>query len=331
LLPYAIDGQFPDLWLGANRGADPTSWRWVTGEPFAFTAWSAGAPQGDGDCLEVIGQPSGGANYGRWNDELVYAWGGGQYSILEWDVGVATESDCNANGIPDSCEIASGSVGDCDNDGIPNSCEIAAGAPDCNNNGIPDACDIASGLSRDVDEDGKPDECEFDCNRNGLPDDYDIATSASADCNRNGIPDECEDGSMSAAGHRRDLGADGLPPEMMLSKQFGAGRVTVRRALDGEELLALDGKTYALNARDCVIADDSGAVGIGGVMGGAHTGVGDDQRPAHASAGALVAQEAHHAGVDIDLGQVEDAGHGGGCQRLRVAKVCSGRTCPPTC
>jgi hypothetical protein len=199
LLPYAIDGQFPDLWLGANRGADPTSWRWVTGEPFAFTAWSAGAPQGDGDCLEVIGQPSGGANYGRWNDELVYAWGGGQYSILEWDVGVATESDCNANGIPDSCEIASGSVGDCDNDGIPNSCEIAAGAPDCNNNGIPDACDIASGLSLDVDHDGKPDECEFDCNHNGLPDDYDIATSFSADCNHNGIPDECEDGSVSAA------------------------------------------------------------------------------------------------------------------------------------
>ena len=53
------------------------------------------------------------------------------------------------------------------------------------------------------------------------------------------------------------------------------GNITVRRATNGEEFLALDGKTYALNARDCVIADDSGAVGIGGVMGGEHTGVSD--------------------------------------------------------
>ena len=53
------------------------------------------------------------------------------------------------------------------------------------------------------------------------------------------------------------------------------GNITVRRAKDGEELLALDRKNYALNTRDCVIADDSGAVGIGGVMGGEHTGVSD--------------------------------------------------------
>jgi hypothetical protein len=107
--------------------------------------------------------------------------------------------DCNHNGIPDSCELAAGTVHDCNGDGVLDECEIAAGAPDCNSNGIPDACDIASGLSRDADHDGNPDECELDCNHNGLPDDYDIATAFSADCNHNGIPDECEDGSVSAA------------------------------------------------------------------------------------------------------------------------------------
>ena len=53
------------------------------------------------------------------------------------------------------------------------------------------------------------------------------------------------------------------------------GNITVRRARDGEKLLALDGKTYHLSPHDCVIADDSGTIGIGGVMGGEHTGVTD--------------------------------------------------------
>src|SRR2546423_154990 len=51
------------------------------------------------------------------------------------------------------------------------------------------------------------------------------------------------------------------------------GDIDVRLARDGEEFLALDGKTYALKREMCVVADQERAVGIGGVMGGEETGV----------------------------------------------------------
>jgi phenylalanyl-tRNA synthetase beta chain len=51
------------------------------------------------------------------------------------------------------------------------------------------------------------------------------------------------------------------------------GGIIVRPANEGEEFLALDGRTYELNPRNLVIADQERAVGIGGVMGGEETGV----------------------------------------------------------
>ena len=50
------------------------------------------------------------------------------------------------------------------------------------------------------------------------------------------------------------------------------GNVQARLAKDGEQVLALDGKTYTLDAEMCVIADDAAARGIAGVMGGEDTG-----------------------------------------------------------
>jgi phenylalanyl-tRNA synthetase beta chain len=50
------------------------------------------------------------------------------------------------------------------------------------------------------------------------------------------------------------------------------GTIHARFARRGETLAALDGKTYALDADMTVIADDSGAVGIGGIIGGEPTG-----------------------------------------------------------
>jgi phenylalanyl-tRNA synthetase beta chain len=50
------------------------------------------------------------------------------------------------------------------------------------------------------------------------------------------------------------------------------GNLTVRRAEDGETLLALDGREYKLNPDICVIADDNGVESIAGVMGGEHSG-----------------------------------------------------------
>ncbi len=69
----------------------------------------------------------------------------------------APEIDCNANGIPDACDLA---------------------VADCNENGAPDDCDILSGHSDDLDDNGIPDECVCthfadcaDLDGNGIRDD----------------------------------------------------------------------------------------------------------------------------------------------------------------
>ena len=51
------------------------------------------------------------------------------------------------------------------------------------------------------------------------------------------------------------------------------GPVVARLGKKGERLEALDGRTYAITEDMCVIADDSGAIGLGGVMGGQSTAV----------------------------------------------------------
>ncbi|MER8548480.1 phenylalanine--tRNA ligase subunit beta [Mesorhizobium sp. M0684] len=57
---------------------------------------------------------------------------------------------------------------------------------------------------------------------------------------------------------------------------FDAGKVTgnlaVRRARDGEKVLALDGREYTLTPEMCVIADQDGVESIAGIMGGQHSG-----------------------------------------------------------
>jgi len=51
------------------------------------------------------------------------------------------------------------------------------------------------------------------------------------------------------------------------------GAVVARRARDGEQVLALNEKTYTLDAAMTVIADDTGVHDIAGIMGGEHSGV----------------------------------------------------------
>ena len=50
------------------------------------------------------------------------------------------------------------------------------------------------------------------------------------------------------------------------------GSLTVRRALAGETVLALDTREYKLTPNNVVIADDNGVESIGGIMGGEHSG-----------------------------------------------------------
>jgi phenylalanyl-tRNA synthetase beta chain len=51
-----------------------------------------------------------------------------------------------------------------------------------------------------------------------------------------------------------------------------AGDLAVRRAREGETVLALDGREYALTPQMCVIADGNGVESIAGIMGGEHSG-----------------------------------------------------------
>lgn len=50
------------------------------------------------------------------------------------------------------------------------------------------------------------------------------------------------------------------------------GGLTVRRAKDGEQILALDGKTYTLTDEQVVIADEHGVESLAGIMGGEASG-----------------------------------------------------------
>ena len=51
------------------------------------------------------------------------------------------------------------------------------------------------------------------------------------------------------------------------------GHLSVRRAHDGESLVALDGKLYTLDDTICVIADEKGVESLSGIMGGEASGV----------------------------------------------------------
>src|SRR5690606_4091544 len=50
------------------------------------------------------------------------------------------------------------------------------------------------------------------------------------------------------------------------------GPLTARRGKPGEEVLALNGKTYTVDETMTVIADDEAVHDIGGIMGGEHSG-----------------------------------------------------------
>ncbi len=71
-----------------------------------------------------------------------------------------------------------------------------------------------------------------------------------------------------------------------------SGDIVVRRAKPGEKLVTLDDQTRELDPEDLLITDDSGPIGIAGVMGGASTEIGD-------STSDVVIEAAHFDAITI--------------------------------
>lgn len=99
---------------------------------------------------------------------------------------------------------------------------------------------------------------------------------------RNGPSPEWMQARLKAAGQRPISALVDITNYLMLA--FGrpahvydlaklSGAVVARRAKDGEQVLALNGKTYTLDSGMTVIADDVQVHDIAGIMGGQHSGV----------------------------------------------------------
>jgi phenylalanyl-tRNA synthetase beta chain len=71
-----------------------------------------------------------------------------------------------------------------------------------------------------------------------------------------------------------------------------SGDIVVRRAVAGEKLTTLDGKERSLDPEDLLITDESGPIGVAGVMGGASTEVSD-------TTSAVLIEAAHFEEVSI--------------------------------
>jgi hypothetical protein len=141
-----------------------------------------------------------------------------------------TTPDCNSNKLPDGCDIANGSS-DCDLDGVPDSCElVATPALDCNQNNLLDTCELAArGASIDCDQNGRIDSCQvaetpsIDCNGNLRPDTCDIAGGISTDIDSNGKPDECQTVQVPSQFATIQSAIDSAPTNEMRIVMVGAG------------------------------------------------------------------------------------------------------------
>ncbi|MCY2960772.1 MAG: FG-GAP-like repeat-containing protein [Planctomycetota bacterium] len=108
-------------------------------------------------------------------------------------------ADCNNDGIGDTIDLALATSLDCNADTIPDECQVpplGSTFADCNANLVPDPCEYSPLF--DCDSNGILDECQIppfgsqDCNANSIVDTCDIASSFSLDTNGDAIPDECQ-------------------------------------------------------------------------------------------------------------------------------------------
>jgi hypothetical protein len=137
-------GGYQDL-LAPNYAEPGGGWRWVTNEPWQFTAWNS----------LWVDEPNNGGSAGldgehylqwwrfgdpwrsRWND------GGNDLSPSWWDRPAIFEwsADCNGDGIVDYGQILDGTFEDTNENGVPDPCDPCPG--DVNDSGIVNGTDIA--------------------------------------------------------------------------------------------------------------------------------------------------------------------------------------------
>jgi phenylalanyl-tRNA synthetase beta chain len=86
--------------------------------------------------------------------------------------------------------------------------------------------------------------------------------------------------------------------------EIAGGFIEARLGRAGEIVAALDGKTYAVTDATCVIADGSGAIGLGGVMGGVSTGCSEETTEVFIESAwfdpILTAQTGRETGINSD-------------------------------
>lgn len=70
----------------------------------------------------------------------------------------------------------------------------------------------------------------------------------------------------------------GQPMHAFDESLLNGAAINIRKAKDGEKIVALDGNEYTLNSSDIVIADSEKPVAIAGVMGGEYSGINENTK-----------------------------------------------------
>jgi hypothetical protein len=110
---FAMLGGFQDR--SATDYSEPSGgWRWVTGEPFTYTAWFSIEPNNGGPGEDFLAFREFNCS-GTWND-IPDDYSSSDTYVIEWS------ADCNNDGIVDYGQILDGTLVDANADGIPDVC-----------------------------------------------------------------------------------------------------------------------------------------------------------------------------------------------------------------
>ncbi|MFZ9916334.1 MAG: dockerin type I domain-containing protein, partial [Phycisphaerales bacterium] len=166
---FAMLGGYQDR-LSPSYAEPGGAWRWITGEPFEFTAWFSIEPNnGNGAGEDYLAFREFDCN-ARWNDTGNNPSPNHTY-IIEWS------ADCNNDGIVDFGQIRAGELDDANGNNIPDCCE--QGTPcacpaDIDANGSVNGIDLAIILNK-WGTDGGKDYPNADQNKDGTVNAADLA------------------------------------------------------------------------------------------------------------------------------------------------------------